>query len=159
MAQQNAHLLETVALSCARDGIGFLRMSVDLGPAFFAARNSQQATALLDFTLEECAIIVDDMNGYNNSHPNPAAVVRILRTAPAAAPLRAAALLGPAAAAAAAAAAAGAGGAGVGGGGAAAGAAGATTLVVSCNSTIVPLTVMVANSWFHFLTHCVLHCV
>lgn len=115
MAQHNAQELVAIAIGCARDGIGFLKVSVDLGPAFFAARNTQQATGLLGFMLEECAIIADP--GYHNAQPNPNAIVRIMRTAPAAASLQT--LLGAAA------------GAGVGAG------AGATPMVVSCCSSML----------------------
>lgn len=125
MAQHNAQDMVAIAIGCAKDGIGFLKVSVDLGPAFFAARNTQQATGLLGFMLEECAIIADP--GYHNAQPNPNAIVRIMRTAPAAASLQT--LLGAAA------------GAGVGAGaGAAAPAragAGATPMVVSCCSSML----------------------
>jgi hypothetical protein len=100
MAQHNAQLLEAVAMSCARDGVAFLTMSVHLAPAYIAARSKRQSRkALLDFTLEECSIITTPDDSYNPSDPNPAVLEQMLAN-PAAASLQA--LLPGAAAAAAA---------------------------------------------------------
>jgi hypothetical protein len=129
---------EAIAIGCGREGIGVIRLSVNLIPTFFAARNSKLAQSLLRIQLEECAVIRDD--GYRNAQLDDRVVVRMLRGSPAAAALQA--LLAPAAEGAAAGAAA-----------AAAAAAGTTTIVVSTAATLSLLYVLNSKLSVHVAHH------